>query len=200
MGECKDTFNDIKHNRFVINREDIIKDGDNMIWCSPNNEFKFDINRYDNQLWYDDYSAKYIIEINIYNMVGVLVKTIRFDEIMALSICDSIADYIDIVNSKVPSENYMIYINPNNFRFESYIISLDKTTAPIKDMNGDERNIVFALKQYSPYYENMITIFTLYLSSEQLENLLYAIFFVGLIDAELPYPYNENLDDLAARI
>jgi hypothetical protein len=183
----------------------MIKEGDeNMLFRSPRNEFIFEMNRYENQLWVDTDGASYIIEISIKNMIGTELSKIRFSEIKALEILDCMNEFVTEYNhSGISQPDINIYINPNNARLETPIIQLKRlpeSTIVDLDSIGNKRDILFSIEQYSPYHETILPLVVFNLSIAELSNFEYCLLFVGLIDIELPYPASENLDDIASNI
>ena len=73
----------------------ILKDGDNMEWYSPNREYVFEVNRYQNTLFNSvDDGSNYIIDIKIKNMIGVIISNIRVSEIDIIKTIDCFQQFL----------------------------------------------------------------------------------------------------------
>ena len=119
----------------------VIKDGNIMEWYSPFRQYKFEIQRSDNQLWYpEQYEfSKYLISLKIFDMLGVPITEIVFSEIDACRILDSMDafivsrwNFIDILNKFFTKEystlytelfNVVAYANNSNDNFTKNIFS-----------------------------------------------------------------------------
>ena len=64
----------------------------------------------------------------------------------------------------------------------------------VDNKHGDFRDILFEIYQYSPYHQNMVPIYNAYISESELHDLVFAYFFVGLIDIPLTEGGNETIE------
>ena len=171
-----------------------------MEWYSPNREFKFVINRYENNLWNNDTDGHFVITVDIFNNIGILITQLKFSEIDAIRILDAINNFQYEMECQTGSSMY-IYINANNLRLDNKIIFLERlNVCPPDDYEMIDkyyfRDISFKINQYSPFHQTIITIINIVLSQEELENLAFKLFFYTLIDIELPEKYNIELENL----
>ena len=181
----------------------IIKGDEEMEWISPNKEFKFLINRYENRLWNNEQDGHYIITIDIINMIGVHIIQIKFSEIDAVRILDAINTFLYDWDGGV-GESMSIYIDPSNLRLEHEIIYLERLRT--NDMNDEYiethtiRDISFQIRQYSSFHQTLITILNLTLGTEELEELAFDIFFYSLIDIDIPTQYDQQLENFVQNL
>lgn len=176
----------------------LIRGDEEMEWISPNREFKFVINRYENRLWNNDQDGHYVITIDIINMIGVHIIQIKFSEIDAVRILDSINTFLYDWNGG-SGESMTIYMEaPNNLRMENEIIYMERILVDEEKEykeNNTIRDILFQIRQYSSFHETLIPIVTTVLGTEELENLAFQIFFYSLIDIDIPMQYNQQLEN-----
>lgn len=179
----------------------IIKDDDNMEWCSPDKQFIFEIKRYDSMFSMD--GSRYRIELIIKDILGVIITQISFSELDAIRILDSINVFLYDMDNQTLSD-MSIYIDPNNGRLETnilYMIRDDILRSEfynnpyyVNEMTGTYRDVKFELRKYSPYQETIIPILTFYISNEELNDFMFAIYFTCLIDIEIPTEYISSME------
>lgn len=178
----------------------IIKDGDEMDWKSPFNQYNFHIERQDNQLWYpngNEYS-KFLISIKISDMLGIPVTELKFSEIDACRILDSMNSFIHDFEHQCYSDMY-IYLSTKNPTLSYNMIYLQRLPAYFPDdddqnqnyvnydyNHNDIRDVLFQIKQYNPVHGNIIDLLSIQISDEELSDLMFGIFFCSLIDIEIP--------------
>ena len=175
-----------------------------MEWYSPNNEFKFVINRYENTLWNNENDGHFVITVYIYNNIGILLAQLKFSEIDAIRILDSINEFQYEMECQTGSSE-LIYINANNLRLDNKMIYLERlNVCPPDDYEiipGYRfRDINFRINQYSPFHQTIINIVNIVLSTEELEELSFKLFFYTLIDIDLPEKYNIELENLVQEL
>lgn len=170
----------------------MIKGDEKMEWVSPNNEFKFVFNRCENTLWNNDQDGHYIITIDVYNIVGVNILQLKFSEIHAMIILDSINSFLFGMDEQVGSNIY-ISIGCPNLKLEYKYLYLEWLYMNIND--NTDQNILFEIRQYSSNNENMITMLSMVVSKALLEEFAFELFFYTLIDIELPFKYNDQLEN-----
>lgn len=182
----------------------IIKDDDNMIWTSPYRDIIFEINRMENTMseYFQEYWGKYIISITVKNNLGTTITEIRFSELDAVRILDAMTAFLEVREGY--GDSTIIYINPNNSMLENYMFDLEVIPLPKNMMNDEEplkdRDIRFNINVYSPFMGKICTLATMLLSGEELNNLAYSIFFVGLLDAEVDPDTGELVNEIGSRI
>lgn len=179
----------------------IIKDDDNMEWRSPDKQFIFEIKRYDSMFSMD--GSRYRIELIIKDILGVIITQISFSELDAIRILDSINVFLYDMDNQTLSD-MSIYIDPNNGRLETnilYMIRDDILRSEfynnpyyVNEMTGTYRDVKFELRKYSPYQETIIPILTFYISNEELNDFVFAIYFTCLIDIEIPAEYISSME------
>lgn len=179
----------------------IIKDDDNMEWRSPDKQFIFEIKRYDSMFSID--GSRYRIELIIKDILGVIITQISFSELDAIRILDSINVFLYDMDNQTLSD-MAIYIDPNNGRLETnilYMIRDDILRSEfynnpyyVNEMTGTYRDVKFELRKYSPYQETIIPILTFYISNEELNDFMFAIYFTCLIDIEIPTEYISSME------
>lgn len=171
----------------------VINGDEGSTWISPDKNYVFKINRYENKLWNSNL-GQYIIEIDIESSIGYRITKLRFSEIDATIILDNIANFNDYCKNS--TDAYCIYINPNNTRVNTTIIELNNIfMIGNNSSNYNSRpDISFSIKQYNPLYENMVPLVTMRLTEKELRDLSFKIFFMTLIDIDIPLVefYTEN--------
>ena len=198
----------------LLNLKNIIKDDDNMIWNSPNNMYKLDIKRYDGKGNFitDSNSGNYIIEIKVLNNIGVEIYKFRMNEIDLVRVVDSLSFY----EYETGFESYasmVIGLNPLNncsqFQTEPRIKLM---RVPEYDIPPEFNNIIFN-KEMEEYRDNHLTIYdynyytkvetpilSVYISDSELDELTYDLYFVGLIDIQLPNEAISTLETMFTRM
>ena len=179
----------------------VIKDGNIMEWYSPFRQYKFEIQRSDNQLWYpEQYEfSKYLISFKISDMLGIPITEVIFNEIDACRILDSMDAFITQYEHQTYSDIY-IYTSTKNPTLSSHAIYLQRMDIVVPDEeeqtpyninwdfnHNDVRDVLLQIKQFNPIHQTMIDMVSVQLSDEELYDLMYAIYFVSLIDiCDLP--------------
>lgn len=181
----------------------LIKDSDEMQWFTPYKDFIFNISRRENQLWSClDGQGKYIIDIDIKNNIGINIMKISFSEIDAIRILDSMSQFLTFGGGF--GESMTIYINPNNTRLESPVFEFYRVILPdnqLVEEGGSNRDIRFKINQYSMVYRTDINLFTTFINEDELNELIFDIFFVGLIDIEFEQvELNHELDNILSNL
>ena len=193
----------------------VIKDGNIMEWYSPFKQYKFEIQRSDNQLWYPENNefSKYLISIKISDMLGVPITEIIFNEIDACRILDSMDAFINDMDHQTFSNMY-IYTSVKNPTLSSHAFFLERLNAYFPDdddenktpqnwdlINQDVRDVLLQVKQYNPVHQIMLDMVSIQLSDEELYNLMYAIYFVALIDIyDLPEVQELGLENVLTNL
>lgn len=193
----------------------VIKDGNIMEWYSPFKQYKFEIERSDNQLWYpEQYEfSKYLISLKISDMLGIPITEVIFNEIDACRILDSMDAFITQYEHQTYSDIY-IYTSTKNPTLSSHAFYLQRLNAYFPDdddqnknnqnwdnVNNDIRDILLQIKQFNPIHQTMIDIVSVQLSDEELYNLMYAIYFVSLIDiCDLPDTKELGLENVVTNL
>lgn len=147
-----------------------------MEWYSPNNEFKFIINRYENSFYNINSNYNYTIEFEIYNNLNILLLQLKLSEFDILKLFYELDQFINFINKN----NVCIQLYPNNLRFEYYYFYFEK----LYNM------ILFKLNQYSPFQNKFMNIIQFNLSNELFENFIYDILLNNIIDIDINIPDN----------
>lgn len=164
--------------------------GESMDWKSPwNPGYIFHISRRDNNVEIGDGTdSQYIIEILILDSFYTKICLLSLTELTA----DILLDNIDYYLSNT-TDNANINF-PFLQRIDSSLPFMEINRIPIEITNKDDpyydkkndqiRNNKLSINLYSPEYQYMTHVVTIYLSAEELCDFAYAIFFVGLIDID----------------
>ena len=147
-----------------------------MEWYSPNNEFKFIINRYENSFYNINSNYNYTIEFEIYNNLNILLLQLKLSEFDILKLFYELDQFINFINKN----NVCIQLYSNNLRFEYYYFYFEK----LYNM------ILFKLNQYSPFQNKFMNIIQFNLSNELFENFIYDILLNNIIDIDINIPDN----------
>ena len=182
----------------------IIKDDNEMEWISPHKDLIFTVTRTENQLWCaEENQGKYVININIKNNLGVNIIDIKFSEIDAVRILDCISTFL-VDFDACSGTSMTVYINPNGTRLECPIFDMIRINSSQFEMYDEEseefsRDINFSVKQYSSIYGTIVNICNVLINDDELENLAFTIFFVGLIDLDVPDELRWEIDNIATK-
>ena len=185
--------------------QNTIKDSDTMEFYTPFNQYKFIINRYDSEINFE-YGNRYIIETEIYNNLGTLLTKSRMNESGILALLDNMNVFLN--NYDFRKETNSINCNFGiELDFSSDIIRLVRTDASFRlneyvdilpqifdEANQEIREINFDIIKYSPIYKTPVNIVSFKLSDTEFKNLMFAYFFVSLIDIDL-IPQDESKVD-----
>lgn len=179
----------------------IIKDDEDMIWASPYKDIIFHISRVENQIaYYRKNWGQYIIIIDIKNNLGTTITQLRFSELDAIRILDCMTQFTEWQSGS--GESMIIQINPNTLQmFNQYI---DLFRLPSIDAVDEEetifRDIQLKINHYSVQHGLYVPLVTLNISDDELNDLIFKIFFVALLDVQMD-PNNEIIvEQLASRI
>ena len=143
-----------------------------MEWYSPNREFKFVINRYEN--YYYNLNYNYIIQFDIYNNLNILLLQLKFSEIdIAIMFY-----YLELFIYDRFKNNIFFKINPNNLRMEYNYLYFEKSI----------NDIIFKIYQESIIQNKMINIIQFDLSYIQFENFICDILLMSIIDIDINFP------------
>lgn len=166
-----------------------VYDGDNIMWTSPDNKYKFLIKREPAEFYIYATNSEYIITIKVVDAIlGIPITEFRINEFSCVDILSKISLFPE--NYYCTGDTEVIYLNPNN-RLEGHIIYLT-------NIGEEDKDILFEIKQSSSVYNNIITLVTLKLSMEELADLCFYLFFECIIDLDIPeYLTNEmeNIED-----
>ena len=201
-----------------------IKDSDHMEYTIPVDGTKFIIDRYDTM--YSSVGTRYLITTKVVNNLGTTLTEFRMNESDLLMVLDNIDQFVNCMSyddempiytnpSQGNMTNTMIKLTRKDIGSEYYDIDFDNGDPRIPDhkcniaskpdcipeylvdsKHGDFRNILFEIYQYSPYYQNMVPIYSVNMSEYDLHNLTFDYFFCGLMDI----PLNEFQEDLIMRM
>ena len=199
-----------------------IKDSDHMEYTIPVDGTKFYIDRYDTM--YSGVGTRYLITTKVVNNLGTTLTEFRMNESDLLAILDNIDQFITCMSYSDempiytnPSQgtmcNTMIKLTKKNIDLDYDDINFDTfgmvfpdhkfniASKPncipeyiVDNKHGDFRDILFEIYQYSPYHQNMVPIYSAYISESELHDLVFAYFFVGLIDIPLTEGGNETIE------
>ena len=133
-----------------------------MEWYSPNKEFKFVINRFENTLQCTENDGHFIITVDIFNNIGILITQLKFSEIDAIRILYAINEFQYEMECQTGSSMY-IYINADNLRLDNKIIYLERLNiTPIDDYESIPgykfRDISFKIVSSSTLYISDISL------------------------------------------
>jgi len=180
----------------------VIKDDEDMIWESPYKDIIFHISRVENQIgYYRENWGQYIIIIDIKNNLGTTITQLRFSEIDAIRILDCMTQFTEWGSGS--GESMIIQINPNTLQMFNQFIDLFRLPG-VEYINNDGneilRDIQLKINHYSPQHGLFAPLITLIISDDELNDLVFKIFFVALLDVQMD-PDNEMIvDQLASRI
>ena len=187
-----------------------------LLWVSPNKEYKFIINRKNNELWNDNTRGHYIIYIDIYNNIDIKITTLVTTEIGIIQLLDSILQFTDREIFEFQSySSYRISFDPKP-DLTSQDIYIQRTELPdnvydLEDYNTfnntpyfsenyDEfREILFIVENYNPLLHKSVNIVSFYISDAELNELCFIIFFHVLIDLEIPSNYISEMEYITSR-
>ena len=176
--------------------DNIIKDGDHMIFKTPFNNYIFSINRYDSSVS-TEYGNRYIIDTEIYNNLGTMITRVRMNEIGVLCLLDNMNvflnnyDYQQAYNTLISAfgigqtvlTNFNIKMTrtDSSFRLNEYV----NIPAEINDIyNNEIREISIEIIENSPMNRSSQVMAKFLLSDHEFSDLMYAYFFVSLIDID----------------
>lgn len=159
-------------------QQGFIREENPIVWHSPFNEYQFVFERHQNQMIRDiEGEAEYLIEMNIVNMIGVKIASIRFTEIDAFLLIDFLDSYF--ADKGMDGYSFMFPETP-----EGYIQELVLSTIPddqidkrkednnqwYDSVNDQYRNIMMQFTQYSQYYGTIIELAHVILSESELKD------------------------------
>ena len=180
-------------------RNDSMNGGEEMNWLSPwKPGYIFHISRRDNNVDSEEYSdSYYIIEILILDSFYTKISIISLTESGCMNLLEDIdyfiSDKSDTANITFPFlqriDGTMPFLNLSRINPDvlgnTMLLDNNNPNDPYYDNKNQEiRNIKFSITLYSPQYQFMTRVLTIYLSESELCDFAYMIFFVGLIDIE----------------
>lgn len=181
------------YNMGSLKREDRMK-------VNLNREIYMEIARYPNQVFFSDNGARYIIEIQFKNNIGIILYTLRFNEIDAIRILDSMDQFQFEFECQTNSSQY-IGINPMNtllnapyFYFEWGCVDELEYDSILSDNYEDVPCITFKVREYSSQYQQMRDIISVSISENTFEEISFGIFFTGVIDIVMDLPMSIQND------
>lgn len=175
-----------------------------LIWISPNKEYKFEITRDENRLWSD--GSHYINRIVIKDgIIGNPITELRFNEFSAVEMLYGIATFPELYPGTY--NNSAVLIDRTNPDIDTTVIiediygidEYDNSGIQIKPNNVFQQNMengvqfLFKVQRYSKITETIEDVVALYLTYEELSDLVFNIFFECLIDIDLPEEYEAEL-------
>ena len=195
--------------KFINNLErlqNMIKDGDSMIYVTPFNQYMFCINRFDSNNP-TMYGNRYIIETEVKNNLGTSITKFRMNEATVLSLLDTMDVFLNCYDYNQMNNNISFYCDAYQANMLTTVIQMHRTdnysilenidmtdmTSPENckyleyfDMKNDQiREITITLSQYSPVHSSIIPLINFKLSDIEFDNLMFNYFFVSLIDIDL---------------
>ena len=201
-------------NSLLLNLKNVIKDDDNMVWYSPNKMYKFDIQRYDGKGNFTNTNecGNYIIEIKIYNNIGVEMYKIRMNELDLVRVVDNMSfyqyetgfeSYASIVIGLNPMNNCSQFMNEPRIKLTRVVEDMipPEFYGVIFDKKMDEyRDNHLLIYDYNYYTKTETPILSIYISDTELDELTYDLYFVGLIDIPLPNDSIATLENMLTRM
>lgn len=200
--------------------QSIIKDGDNMIFKTPFNQYILYINRYDSTCS-TDYGNRYIIETNIMNNLGTSITKFRMNESTVLSLLDTMDVFLNCYDYNKMNNNISFYCDACQANMTSIILQMNRTDnySILEDLDSADllspankkyleyfdkdneqiREITITINQYSPVYQTIIPLLNFKLSDAEFNNLMFAYFFTSLIDIDLSYEDESKLNNIIER-
>ena len=164
-----------------------VYDGDNIIWVSPDNKYKFLIKREPTEFYATNSGSEYIISIKVIDAIlNIPITEFRINEFSCIDVLSKISLFPE--NYYCTGDTEVISLNPNN-RLEGHIIYLT-------NIGEDDKDILFEIKQSSSIYNNIITLVTLKLSIEELADLCFYLFFECIIDLDIPEYLNCEMESI----
>jgi len=182
---------------YNLNLENLIKDGDNMVFKTPFNNYIFSINRYDSSISSTNYGNRYIIETEIYNNLGTMITKVRMNEMEVLCLLDNMNvflnnyDYSKAYNTLVSSYGigqtiltfYSFKMTRMNASFK--LNEMTNIPADMNDtVNNEIREISIEIIENSQLNKCSKVMANFLLSDYEFSDLMYAYFFVSLIDID----------------
>lgn len=174
-------------------------DGDDIMWYSPEKDYKFEIYRYDvnPNLIKSDRDPKFNIVVKVYdNNINIKICEFNFSEIDAIRILDEIANFNEYCYQTYDSTD--IFINPSNTDGICYMIDIENIFEteertlygkPIT-INNDVR-----LKILEYGREEWVPVVTMKLSLDELNDFAFTIFFYSLIDLDIDDSRMDNIEN-----
>lgn len=130
--------------------------------------------------------------------LGTTITQIRFSEIDAIRILDSMTAFTEWDGGS--GESMIIYINPSTMQLFTQIFDLQRINLSEYPDDTIIRDIKFNINHYSKMHGLMVPLSTIMLCDEELNDLIFKIFFVALLDVQMD-PDNELfIEQLAERI
>lgn len=177
----------------------IIKDEEDLVWESPFRDIFFHISRVENTIGiYKETWGRYIITIDVKNNLGTTITQIRFSELDAIRILDSMTAFTEWGGGS--GESMYIQINPNTTQLYDHIFYLQRLNLPEYPDDQIIRDIKFDVNSYSKMHGQMVPLTTILLCDEELNDLVFKIFFVALLDVQMDPDNEEIISQLAERI
>jgi len=143
--------------------------------------------RYDNKVFFAEGSANYIIEIKFYNLIGIELYMLRFNELDAIRILDSI-NFFQYETSGGIGDSMLIAINPSNTTLNVPYMNFVWTSGLEEDLENptddyyDIRDIEFTVFQENMTNQFRSIIIKTNISENTLDEFVFGIYFIGLID------------------
>lgn len=181
----------------------IIREGeDNMDWFSPDRQFKFIIEREPTIFLNSDY--QYIISIHIQNILGVELYKISFNEIEAVRILDQLNWFLYETEQQLYSSTTIQLESNIQYNTIDYIELLwddiDEQNPFYYKSYEYLRNIKFTISSHNNQFGTIVPICTIYLSDEELNDFMFKLYFISLIDVELQQSYENELENVLSNL
>lgn len=165
------------------------------------NGYKFKYNRVENKALFSDdnqYSSKYIIELNIYNNIDILIYSIRMSESDCIRVIDELSKYLyDLFGLgehcliKLPMTNNRC----TNLQFNN--VAPKNGPVYIDSLNEEREHELVIVECQS---DSSLQILKIYLSNTEVEELIFELYFNGLIDIALDFQQSAYVDEIIGRI
>ena len=200
--------------------QNIIKDGDNMVYKTPFNQYIIYINRFDSTCS-TDYGNRYIIETNIMNNLGTSIVKFRMNESTVLCLLDTMDVFLNCYDYNKMNNNISFYCDANQANMTSIILQMNRTDnySILEDLDSTDllspankkyleyfdreneqiREITITVNQLSPVYQSIIPLLNFKLSDAEFNSLMFAYFFTSLIDIDLSYEDESKLNSIIER-
>ena len=181
----------------------IREEEDIMDWFSPDKQLKFIIEREPTIFPNSDY--QYIISIRIQNILGVELYKISFNEIEAVRILDQFNWFLYETERQLYS-SITIQLESNiQYNTIDYIELLwddidNENPFYHNEFEGYTRDIKFTISSHNNQFGTIVPICTMYLSSEELNDFMFKLYFISLIDVELQQSYENELENVLSNL
>lgn len=177
----------------MIKRKD---NWNNMTWISPNKDIRIEISRTNTNLKFSQ--SKYIIHLDCYNLMGIKIYSVSFNQIDAIRILDAIQFFIEYESGY--GDSYQIDLNPGNPNATQPTLFLERSNVEAQSPDGDYMDINFTIYEYNYTLGCMKPMVSTIVHDLALSELVYEIYFLALLDEEVPTQYMDQVENITSGI